>query len=321
MPSRPAKKTLFTEGFLEDPYPTYQRFLEEDRIHYVDWGAGIWAIFNYADRSSILKDPRLSARRTAAILLGLPVIDAPEHSHLRKLMNKGFSPAVAESLRPQIEAIVDRMLEPLRHASEAEFMHEIAHPLPVNGIAEMLGIPDTMQSQLVRWSDALATFLGNPRRTLEQTQEAQTAIVALTQYFREIVTARRRQKGNDLISLLLEIEEDGEILTEEELYAQCVMLLSAGHETTRSLIGNGMHCLLQHPQELSRLRDHPEMIRSGVEELLRYESPIQYTARIVKEEMQLCGMRLRQGEVVAFMLGAANRDPQQFRGPYPAKCG
>jgi cytochrome P450 len=334
MPSRPAKKTLFIEGFLEDPYPTYQRFLEEDRIHYVDWGAGIWAIFNYEDCSSILKDPRLSARRTAAILLGLPAerradfaelvrmmglwmlfIDAPEHSRLRKLMNKGFSPAVAESLRPQIEAIVDRMLEPLRHASEAEFMHEIAHPLPVNVVAEMLGIPDTMQSQLVRWSDALATFLGNPRRTLEQTQEAQTAIVALTQYFREIVTARRRQKGNDLISLLLEIEEDGEILTEEELYAQCVMLLSAGHETTRNLIGNGMHCLLQHPQELSRLRDHPEMIRSGVEELLRYESPIQYTARIVKEEMQLCGVRLRQGEVVAFMLGAANRDPQQFRDP------
>jgi cytochrome P450 len=110
-------------------------------------------------------------------------------------MNKGFSPAVAESLRPQIEAIVDRMLEPLRHASEAEFMHEIAHPLPVNGIAEMLGIPDTMQSQLVRWSDALATFLGNPRRTLEQTKGSPDGDRGTTQYFREIVIARRRKRA------------------------------------------------------------------------------------------------------------------------------
>jgi cytochrome P450 len=330
----PVKKALFTEGFLQDPYPIYQRFLEEGRIHYVDWGPGIWAIFNYADCSSILKDARLSAKRAGALLLALPAerraefaelarmlglwmlfIDAPEHSRLRKLMNKGFSPAVVESLRPQIEAIVDRMLEPLRHASEAELMHEIAHPLPVRVIAEMLGLPGTMQDQLVQWSDAIAIFLGNPRRTLEQIQSAHQAFVALTEYFRGAVADRRRQKGGDLISLLLDIEEDGEVLTEEELYAQCVMLLFGGHETTRNLIGNGIQALLQHPEELSRLRDQPEMIRSAVEELLRYESPVQYAGRILKDDIELCGARLRKGDVIAFMLGAANRDPQQFKDP------
>ena len=330
----PVKKTLFTEGFLQDPYPIYERFLKEGPIHYVDWGGGIWAVFDYADCCSLLKDARLSAKRAGSPLLALPpekraefaelarmlglwmpFIDAPEHSRLRKLMNKGFSPAVAESLRPQVEAIVDRMLEPLRHASEAELLHEIAHPLPVRVIAEMLGLSGSGQEQLVQWSDAIATFMGNPRRTLEQVQCAQQAVVALMEFFRGVVGERRRQRGGDLISLLLDIEEDGEVLTEEELYAQCVMLLFGGHETTRNLIGNGMQVLLQHPEELSRLRDHPEMIRSAVEELLRYESPVQYAGRIVKEEMEFRGARLRQGEVVAFMLGAANRDPQQFKDP------
>jgi cytochrome P450 len=158
-------------------------------------------------------------------------------------------------------------------------------------------------------------LLGNPRRTLEQIHAAQLAIAALTEFFRGAVAERRRQKGGDLISLLLDIEEDGEVLTEEELYAQCVMLLFGGHETTRNLIGNGMQALLQHPEELSRLRGQPEMIRSAVEELLRYESPVQYAGRILKEDMELCGARLRQGDVIAFMLGAANRDPQQFKDP------
>jgi|ERR1700733_9899844 cytochrome P450 len=331
--SQPArvKKPLFTDGFCEDPYPNYGRFLGEQGIHYVDWGAGMWAIFNYADCSSALKDPRLSAKRTGSLLRSLPpekrgeftelartlglwmlFMDAPEHSRLRKLMNKGFSPSGMESLRSRIEQIVDRMIESLRHTHEADLMHEIAHPMPVRVIAELLGIPDSMQTQLVQWSDSIAVFFGNPRRTLEDIVAAQRAVIALTDYFRDQVARRRRQKGNDLISLLLEIEEDGEVLTEEELYAQCVMLLFGGHETTRNLIGNGMYALLTHPENLSELRARPEMIRSAVEELLRFESPVQYTGRIAREEMDLWGERVLPGEMIAIMLGAANRDPKQF---------
>jgi cytochrome P450 len=242
-------------------------------------------------------------------------MDAPEHSRLRKLMNKGFAPAVAESLRPAIERVVDEMLEPLRHASEAELMHQIAHPLPVRVIAEMLGIAGGMQQKLEEWSDAIATFLGNPRRTVEETHAAQNAVLALVEFFWEVVAERRRHKGNDLISLLLEIEEGGDVLTEEELYAQCVMLLFGGHETTRNLIGNGMMTLLRNSEEAARLRDNPAMVRSAVEELLRYESPVQNTGRVAKEEVEVGGEMLPAGANIFLMLGSANRDSDQFKDP------
>jgi cytochrome P450 len=218
-------------------------------------------------------------------------------------------------LRPQIESIVEQMLGTMRHASEADILREVAYPLPVRVIAEMLGVPETLHEHFIQWSDAIAAFFGNPQRTVLQTEAAQEAVVALTEFFRAAVAERRRQRGGDLISLLLNIEEDGEVLTEEELYAQCVMLLFGGHETTRNLIGNGMYTLLRHPQEMAELHENPELIRTAVEELLRYESPIQFVGRVAREEMEICGVRVRRGETVVFMLGAANRDPHQFKDP------
>lgn len=330
----PTAKILFQEGFLQDPYPIYRSFQEEAEIHYINYSSGMWAIFRHAECSAIIRDPRLSARRTASLLRPLPperqgdfaelsrmlamwmlFLDAPEHTRLRKLMNKGFSPAVVDALRPQIEAIVHRMLEPLRHKSEADLMKELAHPLPVRVIAEMLGIPDKLHEQVIRWSDAIAVFMGNPTRSVQQTEAAQEAVLELTAFFRQAVAERRQRRGGDLISLLLEIEEDGEVLTEEELHAQCVMLLFGGHETTRNLIGNGLWTLLQHAEATEELRDKPEIIRTAVEELLRYESPVQYTGRTAKEDLEICGVRVPQGKSVIFMLGAANRDPRQFKDP------
>lgn len=332
--ANPTPGFVFTDEILRDPYPTYRRFLEDGQIHRITYGGGRWAVFRHAICSSIIRDPRLSARRIGAVLLAFPpekqaefaelarmlelwllFLDPPEHSRLRKLMNKGFSPGVAEALRPQIETIVDRMLEPMRHASEADILREIAYPLPVRVIAEMLGVPETLHEDFIQWSDAIAVFFGNPHRTVLQTQTAYEAVVTLTEFFRGAVAERRRQKGGDLISLLLDIEEDGEVLTEEELYAQCVMLLFGGHETTRNLIGNGMYTLLRHPEEMAELHDNPELIRTAVEELLRYESPVQFFGRVAKEEIEICGVRVHQGETIIFMLGAANRDPRQFRDP------
>lgn len=327
---------LFTEGFLQDPYSIYRRFQSEGGIHNLEWGPGRthWTVFSYAGVIAALKDPRLSSRRAHAFLLSIPesehpqfaelmrvfsqwllLMDAPEHSRLRKLMNKGFAPAAIELLRPQVEAIVDRMLEPMRRAAEADLMSEIAHPLPVRVIGELLGLPDKLQSQLVAWSDAMAVFMGNPQRTTEQARAAQDAILSLIAYFREIVPQRRLNKGSDLISLLIDIEEDGEVLTEDELLAQCVLLLLAGHETTRNLIGNGTHALLDHPREIERLRDSPDLIRSGVEEMLRFDAPIQFVSRVVKEDTELCGAQIRSGEVVFAIVAAANRDPAQFKDP------
>jgi cytochrome P450 len=326
---------LFGDRLVDDPYPSYRRFLDAGPVHYVNYKRGTWAIFSHAACSTAIRDMRLTAKRTAMFLLTLPpeqrlefaelarllglwmlFIDAPEHTRLRKLMNRGFSPAVVESLRPQVEAIVDGMLDPLSRASEADLMQAIAYPLPMRVIAEMLGIPHTMHDRLLEWTDAIARFFGVPnQQTVETLRPAQNAVLELTQFFREAVAERRKQKGNDLISLLLDIEEDGDVLTEEEVHAQCVMLLFGGHETTRNLVGNGMYTLLRHPEEIAELRENPALARSAVEELLRYESPVQYTARMAKEDLEICGVRLRPGEPILFMLGAANRDAAQFGEP------
>ena len=179
----------------------------------------------------------------------------------------------------------------------------------------MLNVPESLHQQFVHWSNAIANLFGNPYRTLNDLVAAQQAIHGLTSYFREAVAVRRNQKGNDLITLLMQIEEDGDVLTEQELYAQCVMLLFGGHETTRNLIGNGLYTLLRHPEQGSELRDHPELTRSAVEELLRYESPVQYTGRMVLEDFEFSGVHARRGQEIIFMLGAANRDACQFKDP------
>ncbi len=332
----PVKKSVFGDEILQDPYPTYARMHEEGPLHYVEAGNkwAVWAIFSHAECSSIAKDPRLSAKRAQQMLLPLPIsrqaefselarmfglwlifMDPPEHTRLRKLLNKGFSAAAVEGLRPQVEAIVDQMLKPLQQGSEIDLMCELANPMPVRIILEMLGIPQELGDTFVDWSRAIAAFRGKPNRTVEEARAAQDALIALTEFFRKTVAERRRNKGSDLISLLIDIEEEGEVLTEEELYAQCIALLFAGHETTRNLIGNGMYTLLQHPEEAAELREKPEIIRSAVEELLRYESPVQFTARVLKEDIEVCGQPIRKGWTVLCMLGAANRDPKQFDEP------
>lgn len=332
----PVKKVIFDDKILQDPYPTYARLHQEGPIHYLDVGSkwAVWSVISHAECSSVAKDPRLSAKRAQQMLLPLPLsrqadfselarmfslwlifMDPPEHTRLRKLLNKGFSPAAIEALRPQVEAIVDRMLEPLQHGSEVELMGEFANPMPVRIISEMLGVPQELHDAVVNWSRAIAVFRGSPDRTVEQAQAAQDALIALTDFFRQTVAERKRNKGNDLISLLIDIEEEGEVLTEEELYAQCIALLFAGHETTRNLIGNGVYTLLQHPEETAELREKPEMIRTAVEEFLRYESPVQFTARVLKEDIEICGQHIPRKWTVLCMLGAANRDPKRFKEP------
>ncbi len=330
------KKTLFSDDILQDPYPTYARLHREGPLHYVEVGSkwAVWSIFSHAECSSIAKDPRLSAKRAKQMLLPLPLsrqaefselarmlslwlifMDPPEHTRLRKLLNKGFSVAAVEGLRPQAEAIVDQMLKPLERGSEVELMREFANPMPVRIISELLGVPQALHGTFVNASRAIAVFRGNPNRTVEEARAAQDALIELTEFFRKTVAERRSNKGSDLISLLIDIEEEGEVLTEEELYAQCIALLFAGHETTRNLIGNGMYTLLQNPQQTAELREKPEMIRSAVEELLRFESPVQFTARVLKEDIDICGQHIPKGWTVLCMLGAANRDPKQFKEP------
>jgi cytochrome P450 len=329
------RKTVFSDEVLQDPYPTYARLHAEGPIHYVDVGKwGVWAVFSHPECSSIAKDPRLSAKRAQQMLLPLPIgsqsefkelarmlglwmifMDPPEHTRLRKLLNKGFAPASLEALRPGVESIVDKMLDELPAGSEVELLSSFANTVPLRIISHMLGVAQELHGTFAKWSRAIAVFRGSPERTVEQARAAQDALIAMTEFFRETVAERRRNKGNDLISLLIDIEEEGEVLTEEELYAQCIALLFAGHETTRNLIGNGMYTLLKNPDETNELREKPEMIRTAVEEILRYESPVQFTARVLKEDIEVCGQKIPKKWSILCMLGAANRDPKQFKDP------
>jgi cytochrome P450 len=332
----PPAKDILTPEFLQNPHRVCAELREETAIHRINFNGPRWALVRYAECFKFLRDPRLSsAGRMRLLLSRLPpetrssfaeleralemwmlFLDAPEHTRLRKLLNKGFSPAVAEALRAQVEALVDGMLdaEVPAGAKRIDILRDIAYPLPVRVIAQMLGVPASRHQEFVNWTNAIALFVGSPT-TNEVAGAAQEAVLALTDFFCEIVADRRRHKGNDLISILIDIEEDGHVLTEEELYAQCVMLLFAGHETTRNLIGNGMYTLLKNPEEMANLRRNPEIVRMAVEELLRYESPLQFVTRVVKDELEIEGVRIQAGDSVLLFLQAANRDPRKFEHP------
>lgn len=336
MQTVPTAKDILTPEFLQNPYRVYADLCEEAAIHRINLNGPRWALVRYAECFAFLRDPRLSSAGRVRLLLSrlLPetgskfaeleralemwmlLLDAPEHTRLRKLMNQGFSPAVVEALRAQVEAIVDGILDAAASAgaTRIDVVRDVAYPLPVRVIAEMLGVPTSQHREFIDWTNALAVFLGSPL-TNETAGAAQEAVLAVTDFFRKIVADRRRHKGSDLVSLLIDIEEDGQVLTEEELYAQCVLLLFGGHETTRNLIGNGLYTLLKHPEEMADLRRNPEIIRTAVEELLRYESPVQYVSRVAKEELEIAGLRVPAGDSVVFLLPAANRDPRKFEHP------
>lgn len=335
----PDAKNIVSAEFLKNPYPVYAELCREAAIHrvYLSGPLPRWALFRHAECSAFLRDTRLSSGsgRMGAVLsqlgpegrakysvlersleMWMLLHDPPKHTRLRKLMNKGFSPAVVEGLRRQVESVVDEMLngEALESATQVDLISQFAHPLPVRIIAQMLGVPASMNQQFIQWSDAIARFFGSLVSD-KTASAAQEAIIALTSFFRGVVAERRHHKGTDLVSLLIDIEDDGEVLTEEELYAQCVQLLFAGHETTRNLIGNGLYNLLKNPTELLELRSNPNLIRTAVEELLRYESPSQFASRTAKEEMEIAGTEIRPGDGVIFFIAAANRDPREFEDP------
>jgi cytochrome P450 len=242
-------------------------------------------------------------------------LDPPHHSRLRKLLNKEFTPNMIQRMRPRIQQAVNTLLDQADGKSEIEFMSEFANPLPVIVIAEMLGIPSQDQRDFQIWSDALADFFGNSTGTIEAAHRAQNSLISLTAYFRALLPERREHKGDDLVSLLLRVEEEGEVLTGDELLAQCTLLLVAGHETTRNLLGNGMLALLQHPEQFAKLKQNPSLMPLAVREFARYDSPVQFSGRAVTEDFSWHGKEIKKGQTVIFLLASANRDPEKFSHP------
>jgi len=324
----------FDPAFQDNPYPTYHRLRERDPIHLLS-EFNLWFLTRYADVQSVLRDPRFSSEpapddpnlfrnlRESGGELGtlaqtmlhwMPLKDPPHHTRLRHLVNKAFTPRHIEAIRPRIAAIVEELLEPVLEAGRLDFVRDLAHPLPVTVIAEMLGVPVEDQAELKRWSDDMALAL-DPLQVGAHRAEGDRAALAMRKLFERVAEERRRTPREDLLSSLLAVEELGDRLSMDELLATCVLLLFAGNETTTNLLGNGVLALLRNPDELALLEQDPSLIRGAVEELLRYDSPLQFAARAAKEDVEIGGRTLLKGQRAVLLLGSANHDPAQFPDP------
>lgn len=296
-----------------DPYPHYRQLREEDPVHRSP--LGFWVLSRYADVAALVRDPRLGhemdgSNEGASMLFR----DPPAHTRLRSLVSKAFTPRMLERLRPRIHRIVDDRLAAARETGEVDVIADLAFPLPATVISEMLGLPLEDHRQVRRWAGALTRTL-DPVLSQEDVNEMVDASVEFNTYLADQVRQRRSRPGEDLLTALLAAEESGDRLSPVELLSTVSLLFVAGHETTTNLIGNGFLALLRNPSQLRRLREDPSLLRTGIEELLRFDSPVQFLIRTVKEPVEVGGFRLERGDPALLLIGAANRDPAAFREP------
>jgi cytochrome P450 len=314
-------------AFVADPYPTYHRLRTEDPVHHSP--LGFWVLTRYDDVVAALRDPRLAREALASFVAarfgasapatGFSMLDRdpPDHTRLRGLVSKAFTPRVVEGLRPRIQEIVDGLLDRAAGRGSMDLIEEFAYPIPVAVICEMLGVPVEDHEQFKGWSLDIARGLDlillGPDSDVGRRSVA--ARQALAEYFRGLIAQRRAAPRSDMLSDLIAAEEAGDKLNEVELLATCILLLIAGHETTVNLIGNGTLALLRHRDQLQRLRREPALIGTAIEELLRFDGPVQRTARIPSEDVVFGGRTIAKGEMVMPFIGAADRDPAQFPDP------
>ncbi len=329
----------FRPDFRADPYPVYRRYREQAPVN---WGIaaipgfpGCWYFFRYRDVEAGLKDPRFGrelrrlvppealppvpeAHRPFVQAVGNFMLfrDPPTHTRLRSLVSRAFTPRMVERRRPRIAAIADELLDAVEPRGAMDLIADYAFPLPVMVIAELLGVRPEDHDRFRAWSMAVAAAI-DVRATADVYAVASEATVGLMDYLRDVVAERRQRPEDDLISGLVAIQQEGgdDRLTDDELLATCGLLLVAGHETTVNLIGNGLLALLRHPEQWERLSREPAGVTNAVEELLRYDSPVQMTFRFAFEDVALDGQAIKRGDQVCFVLGAANRDPEQFPDP------
>jgi cytochrome P450 len=318
----------FDLRFRSDPYPLYADMRQHEPVQ---WNAflQLWVLTRYEHVEWLLNDPRFSAdRRTAAnpfvqamvarqeefgalgrapTMLGL---DPPEHTRLRRLVSKAFTPRRVEELKPRIADIVRHLLASTGETFDV--IRDLAWPLPVIVIAEMLGVPAADRDSFKRWSDDVAAALGAPFTPPDVLEQSKVSVAEMSDYFLQIIRQRRQAPQDDLISALLAAEEQQQSLTEEELLSTCMLLLVAGNETTTNLIGNGVLALLQHPEQMRHLRGQADLIGPAVEEMLRYDSPVQATSRVAAQDIDLEGQAITTGQVVVGLIGSANRDSSAF---------
>ncbi|HYV58587.1 MAG TPA: cytochrome P450 [Acidimicrobiia bacterium] len=341
--AQPAEQTIdffsvaLTPEFRENPYQFFELLREHDPVHQTPFG--VYLVSRHADASAIVRDPHLSTNQENSDLFRafaeanprpeddameqmnnvvMLFMDPPDHTRLRSLVSKAFTPKMVERLRARVQEIVDERLDAVERRGDGrmDVVTDLAYPLPVVIICELLGVPPEDHATFQSWSSELAASIDpDPLVTPEQRERIEAAGNAFLEYFTDLIERRRQSLREDLLSALIEAEEGGDRLSEEELLGTALFLLVAGHETTVNLIGNGTLALLQHRDQLERLRHDPSLDRNAVEELLRFDSPVQLTQRITLDEYDVGGVTIPKGQNLVPLLGAANRDPAEFDEP------
>ena len=310
--------------FIADPYPAYQRLREVGSpcwIAHSGTTGGMWFFTQYEDVAAVLKEARVS--KDVSRLLPPEMItpletamlfkDPPDHTRLRTLVGQTFTPARIKDLEPRITQIVDALIAQALRNGGMDFIAEFALPLPVIVIAELLGVPREDHARFGVWSNSIIRGVDTLHATANDGMAHAEAIAALSGYFADLIRKRRLQPQHDILSALIATQDAQGHLSEDELLGTCILLLVAGHETTVNLLGNGLYTLLRHPEQHAKVRQTPELIAPAVEEMLRYESPVQRaTFRFTREGFTVKGATLEAGQQVSAVLGAANRDPAQF---------
>lgn len=317
---------------LADPYPFYDQLRSQEPVLWDDFFKG-WICGTYTEVAAALHDSRLGAQRVTSNQeleeLGLAelaplyfpltnqllFIDPPKHSRLRGLIAKVFTSRRVDLMQAYLQKIVDQMISEAVEQGTMDVIRDIAYPLPVTVIAELLGVPATDRAQLKKWSDDYASMLGSFQYIPDNPEETLHSLNDMNNYFLAIIREYRQHPQDNLLSDLILAQEQGKHLDDDELIANCILLLAAGHETTTNLIGNAILTLLKHPDQLMLLRQRPELITSAIEEVLRFESPAQYTVRKARADLELGGQTIKKDQAIILLMGAANRDHRRFVHP------
>ncbi len=326
---RPALGVLADPATLPDPYPVLAALREASP--FAEFNGKLIVAGRHADCSAVLRHPNASSERNQSLLAAgasrrvrdrpsFLSLDPPDHTRLRRLVSKAFTPRMIARLEPRIRAITGELLAAAADAGELELVSQLAYPLPVRIISEMLGVPIEDHPRFAGWSAGLAHSLQpgfgiDSDAVQSRAEAAQTASDEFAEYFRALIAVRRARPAQDLLSDLIRAEDNGEMLTENELIATCVLLLVAGHETTVGLISNAILALLRHPDQLALIRARPDLAADAVEETLRFDAPVQMTARVARGGMQVGSAQAPDGALVLLLLAATGRDPQVFPDP------
>jgi cytochrome P450 len=321
-------------GFVADPYPAYAALRAAGRVLY-DERSDHWLVPHHADVSALLRDRRFGRTylhvATHAemgrpeepeylgpfwhlIRNGMLDREPPDHTRLRRLVAKAFTPRTVERMRDRVQAVVDRLVDRIAEAGGGDLVADLAEPLSVTVIADLLGIPEADRPLLRPWSAQICgMYEVNP--TEEAGRIASRAATEFSEYLRALSRQRRARPADDLITALTQVVDGGDQLTEDELIGTCVLLLNAGHEATVNATGIGWWQLFQHPDQLARVRADPGLLPRAVDELLRFDTPLQMFERWVLEDVEICGVRVPKGAELGLLFGSANRDPAVFDDP------